>query len=289
MAKSSSEMTKKKNDSAWKKELDDFVRAVSSAFLLGIPLLYTLEMWQIGAQGNLGKLGLFFVLALVVNTILAHYCGFKKESTFHTSVAQAIDAVAIGVVASVVLLFILNRIRPGESLNSLIGKVIVQSAPLSLGASIANAIFTTWRSRKWDEDPSGSYDPWRVTRNDIAATLTGGLFLGLSIAPTDEVGVLAAEMSLWHHLALIGFSLLITYAIVFEGEFSQEQRKTPIPFQHPYTETVLAYVISLLVALTALYLFHQIEWGDSMKEIVSLTLVLGLPVAIGGAAGRLVL
>jgi putative integral membrane protein (TIGR02587 family) len=280
---------KQKSSSPWKKELDDFVRAISSTFLFGIPLLYTLEMWQIGSVADLWKLVLFLVLALGVNTILVHFSGFKQESTFHNSLAQAVEAVAIGVVASVTLLLILNRIRSGESLDSMLGKVIIQAAPLSLGASIANAIFSSWRSREWEDEPSVPHDPWHVLLNDVAATLTGGLFIGLAIAPTDEVTLLAAGMSLWHQIALISFSLLITYTIVFAGEFSPHLRGPAIPFQLPFTETVLAYSISLLVALATLYLFHQIEWGDSLRQIISHILVLGLPVAIGGAAGRLVL
>jgi uncharacterized membrane protein len=46
--------------------------------------------------------------------------------------------------------------------------------------------------------------------------------------------------------------------------------------------------LSLLVALAALLLFDRIEWGDPLGEIVTMVLVLGLPAAVGGAAGRLV-
>ncbi len=69
------------------------------------------------------------------------------------------------------------------------------------------------------------------------------------------------------------------------GTGQHEQRG---PFQSPLTETVLAYLLSLLVALLALALFDQIEWGDPLGEMVTMVLVLGLPAAVGGAAGRLV-
>jgi uncharacterized membrane protein len=51
-------------------------------------------------------------------------------------------------------------------------------------------------------------------------------------------------------------------------------------------ETLLAYIVSLLAALIALYLFDRVEIGDSIGQVVSETLVLGLPAAVGGAAGR---
>jgi putative integral membrane protein (TIGR02587 family) len=115
----------------------------------------------------------------------------------------------------------------------------------------------------------------------------GALFLSFSIAPTDEISMLAAELDYAHALALIALSLLVTYVIVFASGFGTGQHEQQGPFQSPLTETVLAYVLSLLVALAALFLFDRIEWGDPLAEIVAMVLVLGLP-AVGGAAGRLV-
>jgi uncharacterized membrane protein len=102
------------------------------------------------------------------------------------------------------------------------------------------------------------------------------------------VPALAADLDYAHALALIALSLLLTYVIVFASGFGIGQHEQQGPFQSPLTETVLAYVLSLLVALVALALFDRVEWGDPLGEIVTMVLVLGLPAAVGGAAGRLV-
>ena len=60
-------------------------------------------------------------------------------------------------------------------------------------------------------------------------------------------------------------------------------------FQRPITETAMAYIISLLVALLELYLFDQIGFSTPLQWVVVQTIVLGLPTAVGGAAGRLVI
>ena len=60
------------------------------------------------------------------------------------------------------------------------------------------------------------------------------------------------------------------------------------PFQHPLTETVLAYVISLSVALALLLVFEGTTMDDPLNDIIEHTIVLALPVSIGGAGGRLV-
>lgn len=101
--------------------------------------------------------------------------------------------------------------------------------------------------------------------------------------------MLAAELGHLHEIALIVLTLVISYAIVFESGFDPRrsgQKEIGI-VQRPINQTVVAYIVSLLVALVALYLFGRIEFGNPVSHVVSQTLVLGLPAAIGGAAGRL--
>jgi putative integral membrane protein (TIGR02587 family) len=162
--------------------------------------------------------------------------------------------------------------------------------PLCIGAAVANAIFGPHgeRSREGDEQSGGEQSVGEAFIADFGATIIGAIFLAFSIAPTDEVPMLAAELDFGHALALIALSLLLTYIIVFASGFGTGQHEQRGPFQSPLTETVLAYLLSLLVALAALYLFDRIEWGDPLGDILAQVLVLGLPAAVGGAAGRLV-
>jgi putative integral membrane protein (TIGR02587 family) len=119
----------------------------------------------------------------------------------------------------------------------------------------------------------------------------GGIFISLPLAPTDEIPMLAAEMGYWHEIALVAFSLVITYAIVFESGFNPEDGggSSRGPFQHPITETIVAYLVSLVIAFAALFLFDRVDFNDPLQFILSHVLVLGLPTTIGGAAGRLVI
>ena len=85
-------------------------------------------------------------------------------------------------------------------------------------------------------------------------------------------------------------SLLVSYAIVFESGFSSRlaERASAGYFQRPLTETVMAYLISLLVAFFALYFFDRVDFGESFGAVFSQVVVLGLPITLGGAAGRVV-
>ena len=97
-------------------------------------------------------------------------------------------------------------------------------------------------------------------------------------------------LAMFGYLAFIGavmaFSLIVSYAIVFASEFDQPQ--PPGIFQHPLTETTLAYAVSLIVSFLVLWMFDQIEGGDPLRTMFERTIVLAVPTTVGGAAGRLV-
>lgn len=274
----------------WESELHDFIRAFCGAFLFGVPLLFTMEMWWLGAFAETWKLLALLLIAFVANLGLAHVAGFKQETSFGSHVDQAVDAVAVGAVGSLIVLLVLNRIALGDPLGAVLGKVIVQIPPLSIGASIANAVFARGKDRQGTAGGQRQKSRLRATLTDIGATMIGGIFVGFSIAPTDEVPMLAARLTYAHQLALIAFSLVLTYAIVFESGFDPRQfhRQEQDIFQSPISETAAAYVVSLLIAFAALVLYNRAEVGDSPIYVLTQTLVLGVPTAIGGAAGRLV-
>lgn len=65
-------------------------------------------------------------------------------------------------------------------------------------------------------------------------------------------------------LALIAFTLIVTYALVFVSGFGPQHRgpRRKGIFQQPLSETALAYVVSLVVAFVTLSIFNQIGPSD---------------------------
>ena len=280
---------------SWAEELRDVFRAIGGGFIFAIPLLYTMELWTIGATADLWKLLLFLAIAFLISLGLAHSRGggFKEDTDAFATFEQAVDGVAVGIVSAAIVLFVLNRIHLGQPLASMTGKIIAQAVPISIGAAVASAIFGARgeRSRQGDaeDDNQDDQSPWRALLADLGATAIGAIFLAFSIAPTDEVTLLAAELGHKHLIAVIALSLVLSYIVVFASGYGSRQRSHAVPFHHPITETTVAYVVSLLVALASLWLFDRIEVSDPPAQIVALTLVLGLPATVGGAAGRLVI
>lgn len=275
---------------SWRGELADFARAFSGAFLFGVTLLYTMEMWWIGTYVELWRLLVLLGFALAANFALSHFAGFKKAGTLGETADQTVDSVAVGVVSSLVVLLVLNRIKLSDPLDAILGQIMVQAVPLSIGASLARFIFSGGGRGAGSAHEQES-EPVRSILKDMATTAVGATFTGFTIAPTTEVPLLAAELGHLHELALIVLSLLISYAMVFATGFDLQEgnRKGRPLLQRPVPETLVAYVVSLLVALLALYLFARVEIGAPIGQVVSETLILGLPAAVGGAAGRVAL
>jgi putative integral membrane protein (TIGR02587 family) len=263
------------------------VRAFSGACLFGIPLLMTMEMWWLGQMSSTGQLLLMVVLALAATWGLALAAGFKRETSVRAAAGEAVEAVAVGIVVATLVLLALNRIAPGDPIQSILGHITVEMVPLSIGAALANAVFATGKSREGSGGGATPNGLLEVAR-DVSATAIGALFVSFSIAPTEEVPMLAAGMTLPHLLGLVALTLVITYAIVFASGFDPHSDRQDGAFQNPFTETTLAYAVSLCVAAVALLLFSRVDSGTPPGYVFQQVLVLGLPAAIGGAAGRLV-
>lgn len=277
-------------DGQWSVEFDALARAFGGAILFGMPLLFTMEMWWLGEFQPRPHMVGFVLVAFLANMALARMSGFRREEeTLANDAAQAVEALAAGVVLSLAGLLALGRIDTGTSLEALFGMIAIQVIPLSLGATVANLVFDPRLGRAGtgsDDDDS----PRQELLKDVAATFAGALFLGFAIAPTEEIPMLAASLNGWNMLAIVAFSLLAAYLIVFASGFDPAHRERQVGglFQGPVSETTLSYVVSLAAAAAMLYGFGQVGSGDPLHSILVQTLVLSVPASIGGAAGRVV-
>ena len=272
-------------------EFDAIAKAVGGAVLFGMPLMFTMEMWWIGEFTPRPRLLGILVVTFALNVALARLSGFRDEAaSIGSDVAQAVEAMAVGVLLSTAVLFALGRLDVAASFESILGTVIVQVLPLSLGAMIANVVFDPDKDRAGSSRDASSRTPLGELANDVAATFVGAAFVAFAIAPTDEISMLAAGVDGANVLAIVALSVLAGYLIVFASGFdpSHHHPHDNGLFQEPFTESMLAYVVSLAAATIMLYGFGQVAFGDPPRLVLVQVLVLAVPASIGGAAGRVV-
>ena len=275
----------------WAKEATDLVRAVSGGLLFGIPLLYTMEVWWVGSYTEPSRVLGVLLLSFLPVWFLNKTSGFRSSDAvrFPDAAMDAIEAVAIGIVTAGALLFLLKEISFTTPLNEAVGKVAFEAMPFGIGIALAQHFLRRGRDETDSDGKAQSESQLHATVADIGATLIGAIFVGFNIAPTDEVPMLASALGPYALVSVIVVSLVVSFCIVFVAGFSNEdQRRSQSGiFQHPLSETVACYLVSLVAGAVMLWYFQRLDAGAPWQETLSHIIVLGLPASVGGAAGRL--
>lgn len=228
--------------------------------------------------------------------VLNRTAGFRshRDIRVRDAVLDTVEALGIGLLLSALVLVVLRELTLATPLRVALGEVVYEALPFCLGIGFAHHVLAHGRTDDDDdgedgEDGDGRADDHRLnaTAADLGATVVGAVFVAISIAPTDEVPMLASAMRPAWLLVVVAASLLATYGIVFVAGFSgQEQRQAQEGIlQRPLTETIVCYLLSLATAALMLSVFQR---GDGPATVVlAHVIVLGFPAAVGGAAGRL--
>jgi putative integral membrane protein (TIGR02587 family) len=258
-------------------------RAFGGAIFFSLPLLMTMEMWQLGFHMARLPLALFIVVMIPVLIGLEYYTGFKESTTLLDEVADAAVAYGVGLVASVIVLAVFNLIRLDEPLSSIVGKVALQAVPASFGAMLSSSLFGI----------QGAAEERHRREAGFGGTLflmaVGSLFLAFNVAPTEEMVLLASRMTRQHAVALAVMSLLLIHGFVYALGF-RGAHEAPAGIRHPslfLRYTVPGYAIALLVSAYVLWTFGRFE-DHATARMVMQAVVLGFPASIGAAAARLV-
>jgi putative integral membrane protein (TIGR02587 family) len=283
----------------WRREATDLVRAVSGGMLFGIPLLYTMEVWWIGSETQTARMVGVLAFMFVPVFLLTRTAGFRttKDIRWRDALMDSIETVALAVVSVFLLLVLLREVTTASPLEEALGKIVYEAMPFAIGSAIAQHVLrrgraegddagsTSTNTNKKDTDDGGLH----ATVVDVGATTIGAVFVAFNVAPTDEIPMLAAAMPAAWLIALMFASLVVSYCIVFVAGFSDQDKRQNQPgiLQHPITETVASYLISLCVAGGMLWFFQRLAAEDPATVTLSHVVVLGLPAAVGGAAGRL--
>ena len=276
------------------------MQGLASGAIVGIPLLYTMEMWFHGMTLSEWHLVGVLVATLLANIVFSLLSGFRESTTLSGAVMDSVTAVGIALLFSALVLWLVGQLHAEEGLADALGKVIIEAAVVSIGISFANNQVRN-RSRTGeddkDEDPeeekkqSPEEAGEKQKKKDLqeaGAALAGSTLFALNIAPTEEVVMIASQLEPLRQLALLVAGVVFCYLILFASEFKEHEVHVPSLFQHPVSETILTCAISLAVATILLLMVGERAALSDPMTAVGCIVALGLPAIIGGAAGRLI-
>jgi len=269
------------------KTAQDLLRAVSGGLLVGLPLLFTMEMWFHSFLLPSWKIVLLLGVSFIVVIGYSAVSGFRRERSWTELLVDSMETMGIAIVVAAGAMLLLGRIGPEIGLRDAVGKVALEAIPVAFGVSLAGSQLAARGDDGNDQGMVGDEGgPGTLGRLVVAAG--GSLLFALNVAPTEEPVLLGVEAEWWLLLLVVGVSLATTFAIVFYADFrggrTLEQRNGPL--SHPLSETVAAYAISLLVSLLLLWSFGRTD-GVSASAIAGQVIMLGVLASFGAAAGRL--
>ncbi|MDB5622914.1 MAG: putative integral rane protein [Devosia sp.] len=257
-------------------------RAFGGALLFCLPMLMTMEMWELGFAMDRWRLLLLLLTSLPMLMFLSHYSGFEATWDWKEDLRDVAIAYGIGLVSSIVVLGVLAVIGPQMHASELIGKIVIHTIPGALGALLGRSQFGPNEDN--EEKREQSYG------SELGIMAAGALYLGLNVAPTEEMILIAFRMSSLQSLLLIGLSLLLMHGFVFASEFKggSEVREDTRWWSEFMRFTVVGYAIALAISCYVLWTFGRLD-GLSLSTSLYVLVVLSFPAAIGAAAARLIL
>ena len=269
-----------------RKFLIGVARAFAGAIIFALPMLMTMEMWFIGFYIDPLRLIILILVQIPLLTALSHISGFKETEGWLDDLLDAFVAIAVAAIASTVILFTFSVIGADTGFEEAIGKIAIQTFPASIGAMLAHDQLSGAddSNTKKDRAEHGPYP------TELLMMVTGALFLGLNVAPTEEMILLSYMMNPAREISLIAISIVAMHAFVYSLEFRGRPQPHPdVGFWSLFLRyTVVGYALVLLICLYLLWTFGRTD-GSGWNEIISAVVVLGFPCAIGAAAARLIL
>lgn len=261
-------------------------RAVAGALIFALPLMMTMEMWQLGFYVDPWRLALLIAILVPLLTALSRVAGFKDSACLRDGVVDAFVAVAVAACVATIVLGLFSVLDPGTSMDEVIGKIAMQTVPGSIGAMLARSQLVAHGDE--DEPPAHRHKPSHA--GELFQMGVGALFLSLNVAPTEEVALIAHQMGPWQKVGLAGLSLLLMHAFVYAVDLRGQHRRQEWESLAGLVLrfTVAGYALALAISFYMLWTFGRID-GMPLDMALSATIVLGFPAAIGAAAARLIL
>jgi putative integral membrane protein (TIGR02587 family) len=261
--------------------------------VLGISFVYTSETWWLAVEIPPSYLIGFVVVGLALVVPITRSVGFRsdqddEESKTESGSVRDTESSLWVEVGEIVFqsffigystLFLLGIIDLQTPLQVFLRRGLIQVVPLAFGAALANELL----SGDQEEIPEVGFP------KSLGVFALGAIFFSAPIAPTNEVGSIAAQVG-WVRLGvLLVVTVIVTYLMLYELDFRGQSRRLQGRSRWRRAgQSCIVYVVGLLVALWLLVALGGIE-SEPFATWARRTVILAFPAAIGASGARVIL
>lgn len=269
--------------------LKQYGRGIAGGLLFSLPMLYTMEMWWTGFIVGPVELIIYLCVGIFLLIMYNHYVGLSHDHTWKEGFVESVQEMGFGLLLTVFILWITNRIGILMSFNEILGKTIVESVTVAIGISVGKTQLGGNGDQESDETEDESQrEPHLLRSFNIA--LCGAVLVASNVAPTDEIVTIALESPFWKLLMVSLVSIGIGGAILYHINFKGAKKWVAKPDTHwdVVFGVFVMYAVALITSAFMLWFFGRFE-GLALPAMVAETVVLGFPAALGASAGRLLI
>ncbi len=260
----------------------DVTRGLCGGCVFALPMIYTMEMWWVGYDLETLRVVAYLGIALAFLFGLNALSGFREDNTLAIDLGDAVVSLAMGLVVSAVMLATLGELTGDTSLVVALRQIMVLAIPVSFGVSLSRSQLTPK-----EEEPEVSEAPGHALTHRLGVTVAGGMLIGMSAAPTEEIRMIASRVAWPHLLGMTAVALALTWAILFIAAFPRQHVRRR--HRSRWGEVLLVHAIGLVLSALMLGAFGFLGGEGSVSELLAVIVTLGMPTTIGAAAGRLIL
>lgn len=286
--------------------LKEYGRGIAGGLLFSLPMLYTMELWWIGFIAAPLHLLIYLMVGVFLLLIYSHYVGLSSDHSIFESFLEALEELGLGIVLTIIILYITGRILPEMSYEEIIGKIVVEAVTVAIGISIGKAQLggknsendENGKNEEDEKDEGNSGRPKNSSGTDrhhyflrsINLALCGSLVIAANVAPTEEIVLIALESAPYKLLLILASSVAlgaaILYHINFKGAGKYDIHRDS--FMEIAAGTAIMYAIALAISAFMLWFFGRFD-NLSLYGIIAQTVVLGFPATLGASAGKLLI
>lgn len=269
--------------------VQEYGRGVAGGLIFSLPLLFTMEMWFAGITSHPWSLVVYALITFVLLLGYNRYAGMRHDSGWAEVAIDSVEEMGIGLVLSALGLLVLGRITMDMPAHEIVGPVVVVAMTVAIGVSVGTAQLGASNEREEGMGEGGVSKDESHLGGQLVIAFCGAVLFGMSVAPTDEIAILAGEMSGWRLLALALISIAVATAIVTHSGFKGSEQNLMVKGRWSFLfVAMITYAVAVCASAMILLFFDRFD-GASAEMIVSQIVVMSAASALGASAGRLLL
>lgn len=288
------------------KSLQEYARGVAGGLLFSLPLLYTMEVWWTGFLVPPWRLAVYVLGTFALLLGYNHYVGIRADGSFADVVIDSFEEMGIGFVVAALVLWLLGQLSAEMPGDEVLGKIVIEAMTVAIGVSVGTAQLGangdtdkgmgdgenqgTEAPRDTGEDTGTDTDDDSIDiGGQLVVALCGAVLFAANVAPTEEIVMIAVEVSSARLVGLVVFSLALAALVLYYSEFAGARQHVRFDRHHDVlVGSVITYAVALVASGLILWFFGRFD-GHTPILCLAQAVVLGVPATLGASAGRLLL